>query len=452
MKHTHPFRRHLVCVTTLLALTLCFNARSQILEYLTRPNMTELSARLLPLFEKTRTVCFGHFVMEVPDTAEVVFGPTNVDWPIFYLPGEADKIAQHVTEQLIKIEEHRDYLRKGSEFLDSTSMFGKVIDGAIPGQKLIFGSVDHVFYSIYSYIPVGADLFIQLADSVLSKDEEIQVLNTVARHLRLRADTEVPTEPGTCIDGGFVNWQPEFQRTSLGVRLKEFPDVHFSIVAAKKFALVNSDSLETRLKRAEQDAQRDGMGELYARIKVFRRGPRQLNGWTGFEALARKPAFGDNTEAHEFLFFSQGVPKDPLHPELDVQLNTGVKDDLNANTPPSLTDEEAVALWDKLTNSIRLRSTNPAKPAGKSERPKTPLGKTQHSGNVCPQSGWWECYETYDIAGGKRQHFKEGVILPQAATLGPRSLWQVIKGERPSFKADTVWRLMQIDAEPGMLN
>ena len=281
-------------------------------------------------------------------------------------------------------------------------MFGKVIDGVIPGQKLIFGSVDHVFYSMYSYIPIGADLFLQLADSVLSIDKQIQALNTVARHLRLRADTEVPTEPGTCIDGGFVNWQPEFQRTSLGVRLKEFPDVHLSIVAVKKHALTGSSPLESRLKKAEEDAQKHGMGELYARIKVFRRGPRQLNGWAGFEALARKPAYGDNTEAHEFLFYSVGVPKDPLHPELDVQLNTGVKDDLNANTPPSLTDEEAVALWDKLTNSIRVRPTNPVKPTHKRARPKTPLGKTERSGSMCPQSGWWVCHEPGAVENWKK--------------------------------------------------
>ena len=73
--------------------------------------MTELSARLLPLFEKTRTVCFGHFVMDVPDTATVVFGPTNVDWPIFYLPGEADKIAQRVAKKLDEVEKDREYIR-----------------------------------------------------------------------------------------------------------------------------------------------------------------------------------------------------------------------------------------------------------------------------------------------------------------------------------------------------
>ena len=450
MKQPHRCWRRSVVTTIFIAATLCLSANSQTLESLNRPNMTDLSPRLLPLFETTKTVCFGHFVVEVPATATVVFGPTNVDWPIYYFPGEADKLAQHVTERLIEVEDELGYADK--ERFGKDSMFGKVIDGEIQGQKLVFGSKGGYFYSIYSYIPVGADLFIQEARTLLLKDKEIKVLNTVARHLRLRADNEVPTEPGSCIEGGFVTWQPEFQRTSLGVRFKEFPDVHLSIVAVKNQKYLSEpDGMERRLKEAKKDGEQDP-DHWYSRIKFFRRGPRQLGQWQGYEVLAHKPPQQGSSASHEFHFLSPGARHDPLQPDLDIQLDTGVKDNSTASTPPSLTDEEAVALWDKLTNSIRVRPTGAAKPAGKSEQLKTPLGKTERSGSICPPSGWWECYEAYEIAGGKRQHFKEGAILPQAATLGPRSLWQVIKGERPSFKADTVWRLMQIDAEPGILD
>ena len=414
--------------------------------------MTIMPSRLQPLFEKTRTVCFGRFLVDVPDTATVVFGPTDVDWAIYYYPGEAGKLAQYVTKQLIEVEKHRDYLRKGSDFLDINAMFGTVIDGDVAGQKLVFGSVNHIFYSIYSYIPVGDDLYLQESGGVMSKHEQIQRLNTVARHLRSRIDTEIPAEHGICIDGGFVELQPAFERASLGVRLKEFPDVHFSIAAIKnQDYLSNPDDLERRLKQAEKDGEQDP-DHWYSRIKFFRRGPRQLGHWKGSEVLALKPPQEGSSASHEFHFLSPGAKHDSMQPEMDIELDTGVKDNSTASTPPSITDEEAVALWDKLTNSIRVRPTGAAKPTDKDPRLKTPLGKTECSGSVCPQSGWWECYEAYDIAGGKRQYFKEGVVLPQAATLGPRSLWQVIKGERPSFKADTAWRLMQIDAEPGMLN
>lgn len=234
--------------------------------------MTNLSPRLQPLFEKTRVVCFGHFVLEVPATAIIVYGPTEVDFPIAYYPGEGDKVAQRVKAQLVEVEKDRDYLSDDSEFIGKNSLFGKVVDGDLPGQKLVFGSRDHVFYSIDSFIPVGGDLYVQHVTSAVPKDVSIKSLNTAAKLLRSRLDHEVPTEAGVCIDGGFVAWQPEFERASVGVRLKEFPDVHFSVEVSKnQDYLVHSSELEPLLDRAAKDG-----GSWYTRIKFFRRGPRQL--------------------------------------------------------------------------------------------------------------------------------------------------------------------------------
>ncbi|NRR32589.1 hypothetical protein HSX11_20685 [Oxalobacteraceae bacterium] len=404
--------------------------------------MTAASPRMQPLFEKTKTVCFGHFLMEVPVSATVIFGPTNVDWPIEYFPGEAEKIAQHVAGQLDEIEKDRIFLSK--EDITKFTRYGKVIDGALPGQKLIFGTKDQATNSIYSFIPLGKDLFIQRALRALSIDAEIKTMNTVASSLRLRTENEIPTENGACIEGGFVSWQPEFERIAIGIRLKEFPDVHLSISATRKDVLIESDALEPRVKRAEEEAKKEGLGWLYARIKTFRRGTRQLGDWNGFEILARKPMYKDDTDAHEFLFLSQGTPNDPLKPVLDIRLNTGVANNKTASVRPSISDEEAVALWDKLTTSIRIRPTGGTKNSS-AESPKTPLGKHLRSGDLCTQTGWWQCMESDDIAGGKRRHFKAGETLPHMTLLGKPSLWQKLTGERPAFNRDTVWQLVAYD-------
>ena len=266
----------------------------------------------------------------------------------------------------------------------------------------------------------------------------------VASHLRLRTEDEAPTEPGACIEGGFVAWQPEFERVALGVRLKEFPDVHFSIDATKKNVLVESDALEPRLKQAEEYAQKHGLGAAYARIKTLRRGPRQLGDWNGFEILAHKPAYENDTEAHEFLFMSHGVPKDPLRPVLDIQLNTGVKDNLTANAKPSLSDEEAVALWDKLTSSIRIRPTGTAKSAAPPQATQTaperlPLGELVRTGVSCPQTGYWQCVEN-DVQGNIRL-FNYGETMPPASVKGNLSLFDRLKGISGLHHIDTVWRL-----------
>ena len=73
--------------------------------------------------------------------------------------------------------------------------------------------------------------------------------------------------------------------------------------------------------------------------------------------VARKPAYNGDSEAHEFHFHSLGALHDPLQPQIDVRLDSGVKSNKTARTKPSVTDEEAVALWDKLIDTIRVRQT-----------------------------------------------------------------------------------------------
>jgi hypothetical protein len=401
--------------------------------------MTALSPRLQPLFEKTKTVCFGQFVVEVPSTATVVFGPADVDFPIVYYSGEGDKVAEHVAAQLGEVEKDRKFLDKDD--VVKFSLFGKVIDGIMPGQKLVFGSKDQAFYSIDSFIPVGKDLFVQHATSAISKDDSIKSLNTAAKLLRLRAENEVPTESGACIEGGFVAWQPEFERASLGVRLKEFPDVHFSVEVSKnQDYLVESSALEPLLNRAEKDG-----GSWYSRIKFFRRGPRQLGNWNGFEALARKPAQEKSTESHEFAFVSLGALRDSLQPELNIKLDTGVKGDQTASVKPSLTDEEAVALWDKLTTSIRVRPTGDSAKHSSAAPPKTPLGEFVDTGSACPQAGWWQCSDNGEVAGGRRRHFVADEPMPHAVLLGKPNVLQKLTGQRPTHQIATTWQLVAYD-------
>jgi hypothetical protein len=441
MKTSSRSLRKIALVGLLVAMTICLVAYDRTADSLKRPDMTTLSPRLQSLFEHTKNVCFGHFIVEVPATATVAYGPAEIDFPIHYYQGEGDKVDDHVKAQLLEVEKDRDYLREGSEFVGKDSLFGKVIDGVVPGQKLVFGSNDHVFYSIESFIPAGKDLFVQRATSVVSTADSIKSLNTAASLLRLRAADEVPAESGACIEGGFVGWKPEFERASVEIRLKEFPDVHFSVEVSKnQDYLVESSALEPLLDRAAKEG-----GLWYSRVKFFRRGPRQLGRWTGFEALARKPAQPRNTESHEFAFISLGALRDSLQPELDVKLDTGVKDDQTASVKPSITDEEAVALWDKLIGSIRLRPTGAEAKQSSVTPPRMPLGEYVDTGSICPQSGWWQCSEGGEIAGGRRRYFAAGDLVPHAFVLGKPRLWQLINVERPTQKVASIWKLVEYD-------
>jgi hypothetical protein len=441
MKLPPQFRNATVLTAILAFAALALNFHDRAPDSLKTPNLTALSTRLQPLFADTKTVCFGQFVVEIPASATAVYGWSDVDYPIKYFPGEGAKVGQRVAEQLGEVKKDRKFLDKRT--LNEFSLFGKVIDGVVEGQKLVFGSKDYATYSIDSFIPMGNDLFVQHATSAVDKDDSIKSLNTAASLLRLRAENEVPTEPGACIEGGFVAWRPEFERASIGVRLKEFPDVHFSIEVVKnQNYLVESSALEPRLKAAEKDG-----GSWYSGIKFFRRGPRELGHWNGSEALARKPAQGDSAESHQFVFISLGALHDSLQPSLDVQLDTGVRDDRTATVKPSITDEEAVALWDKLIGSIRVRPTGDAAKHSTASLPQTPLGDFIDTGSACPQAGWWQCSDHGEIAGGRRRHFVADEMMPHAVLVQKPSVLQKLTGQRPTHQIATMWQLVAYDPD-----
>jgi hypothetical protein len=68
----------------------------------------------------------------------------------------------------------------------------------------------------------------------------------------------------------------------------------------------------------------DPDGEWYSSIKTFRRGARTVGKWTGYEVLTRKHAQELEQESHEFVFLSQGEPKNPMLPVLEIEMHSGV--------------------------------------------------------------------------------------------------------------------------------
>lgn len=405
--------------------------------------MNALPSRLASIFETKKTMCFGRFLIDIPVTATLVFGPAEAEMPIDYFPGDEEKLGRRLAEHMAKVEESRDFLTQDD--IARLPLFGKIVDGVMPGQKIAHGSTDQVGYSVYSFVPKGEDLFVQYLHSVLPDDYSLDHFNEIAEHLRIRAADEIPVEPGSCIDGGFVPLPLEYERVTIGIRFKEFPDVHLSVdVHKNRDRLEESARLELLLEAGESLAKQAGHGSAYARIKTFRRGPRQLGPWKGYEMVARKPAYNNDTDAHEFRFHSLGAVNDPVQPQLDLRFDSGVKNNHKARARPSLSDEEAIALWDKLIGSIRVRPTTNAKPV-KAAPVKVPLGKLTATGELCTQSGWWRCKESIRVEGGARRHFVHGELFPHVMLMGESNLWQKLKGTGPTFKMSTVWELVEHD-------
>jgi hypothetical protein len=283
---------------------------------------------------------------------------------------------------------------------------------------------------------------------VLHQDYDAEDFSSIASHLRLRKEDEIPAESGSCIEGGFIPIALEYERVRLGVRLKEFPDVHLSIDAHKNLDRLDEFArLELMLEQGAALAKQDGLEDVYARIKTIRRGARQLGPWSGYEMVARKPAYREDTEAHEFRYQSLGAVHDPLQPRLDLRLDSGVKKNRTSRAKPSLTDEEAVALWDKLIGTIRVRKSSDATP-GSTAAARLSLGTRVASGGLCTQQGWWQCTELGNVDGEKRRHFAAGEVMPHAIVFGKPTLWDRFFGVQIRRTTATTWELMDYGDVP----
>jgi len=315
--------------------------------------------KVTALFSHTKVVCVGRFLIDVPDEAEVIYGPAYMDADLLVVPDGASRI-----ESIIKGEQKQaldDARFAEGQLKGPGSMLGKVVEGRAPGQRILFSSTGSgLFYDVRSYVPIGKDLLVSWLSSFPEAnryDEVVSHLTSISMNASSRGETDIPGAHGVCVDRAFIGEIGRFmtERASIGIRFRTFPDVHFSLDVTSKDELVESDALEPRLRSAEMEASRRGANDWYAKINFLRRGKRSIGKWNGFEVLARKPKQKVELSSHEFAFVSQGEPKNFFLPVLDLALHTGVEENKQGAVPPSLTDVEAMALWDKLTNSIRVR-------------------------------------------------------------------------------------------------
>jgi hypothetical protein len=418
--------------------------------------MTALTARLQPVFEKTKAVCFGRFIVDVPVSATLAWGAADIPLGVSVYPNGIDEV-KGLAKKFID-----ELGSKKAIYHNRVPLLISVDDVVQPEGKIVVGYENFVSINalkINGYFRLNNDgVVIETRPLRPDKDGTIANINSIARRLRQRAEDEIPSEPGNCIEHAFLpdkpgsDKEPAGELIRIGFRLKEFPDAHFSIyVAPSNPHNPEGDSLEAQFKRIKADPMSPEEKKVLASTKFFRESPRQIHDWhTGYEVLMRSPDEKGSHSHHDFQIKFTGVPNDPLKPYADIQFQTGVADNAAGATKASVTDEEALAIWDKITSTIRVRPTsaNPVKTAGANSPPQLPLGELAATGRTCPQTGWWQATEPGKMEDGGRQHIKAGDRMPHVVSQGEPSVWQKLKGERPSYRMATVWKLVSYDDAP----
>jgi hypothetical protein len=328
------------------------------------PEPVQLSSRLSDLFSKTKLVCFGRYALEVPQEAELVWGTTSFPSEVEVFSGGPDAGKQRIEDDIAK-------LKRDDKTVEITYNQAGPIENSrqiryYPGKNA--KSVGLYFFN--TYINKG-DLTFILGGSLKGETEDATASREAmrARSLRLRMPDEVPTEPGYCIEHGFMTDIPykDQEMVNVGIVIPSLPDVSFSISSNKnaygdytpeEFEKIQRPklSLLARIKEAQDD-----LGIHYPSRTVLREGKRDVQHWHGEESLIRRK---DGT--HDFEWALVGTPRDIANPsEFSAQMFTKVEHNtVGAAKSASLSDDEAVALWDKLLSGLKFRVKVPGAPEG----------------------------------------------------------------------------------------
>jgi hypothetical protein len=318
------------------------------------PNKIESSRKLNELFSKTKEVCFGRYILTVPAEARLVFGYQEFPAGITThknAAGQAKNLADAFVVDLKKERNDAEVTYLGP--------------GTIPS------SVQIRFFASAFLKQEGAQgvrNFDQLGDHVFeygwgsgekeSPDEIMKRMGEIALNLRVRDNAEVPKEPGVCIDEGFIadHTSNDQEIFGVGISLPSIPDVRFSIMSNKNASTEGPNGIGLIERHKGAMTAQGVVFPVFAGMARLRMGRHTANTWDGEEVLLRHNG-EEGAIAHEFLWAFVGKTGDRAKPaSVDIRLDTGVADDTKFATRGSLSDDEAVALWDKFLSGLRFRN------------------------------------------------------------------------------------------------
>lgn len=329
------------------------------------PVAVKLSPRLQSLFVKTKLVCFGRYALEVPQEAQLIMGRVLIPDEVEAIKGGEEARRLRVAADVAEI------MRKKKTAEITYNGVGPIKNSwqirYFPSRNAKLEGL-HLFTT---YVDKG-DLTFVLGDAVGANEREEAVIDrqaTLAISLRLREPDEVPNEPGFCVEHAFIadKLYVRQEMTNAGIYLPSVPDVTFSISSNKNaYSDYSQDEFE-KMKRDElpllarvEQAKKD-QGSRYPSRTLLREGKRDVQHWHGEESLIRR-----NDGAHDFEWGFVGTPKDVANPsELSVNMYTKVgHNTVGAAKAASLSDDEAVALWDRLLAGLKFRVKVPGAPEG----------------------------------------------------------------------------------------
>lgn len=294
----------------------------------------------------TRTFCLGRFLIDLPGGACLSGADYRYDFAQVEMPRamSREQFDQEVDDREVMLNavKHRvnPSLLRHSERPDSASRLLAFWEGDFGRAQV----------KIEGHRWINGQRFL-IKDRV-DDDKQVSGVNAMRDRLlrlRLRDGTDLPTDPGYCFEGGFIVdecWRNEVIRVSF--KLSDCPDALLLVWIGPLLAGRRERPLLMRMNSVVRQ-----LGNLVARVQVLRQGERTMAGLHGHEYLTTGPN-SSGLQGHLFKWETQGDGT-LLAPPVSIEFQSSRRDADGNPQQTRLTNERAIALWDRIVGSFRLR-------------------------------------------------------------------------------------------------
>ena len=302
----------------------------------------------------TSTFCMGRFLIDVPAGSRLSGGNYKYDF-IGIEPVKATTYEEFAAE----VDRVESNLRFAKNKKTRQSMLLQSVQPE-NGTKILASwkvDVSTAQISVLGYRWINGTRFLFEDDVDDSKQEfGMNRMQEALSRLHPRADTDIPSDPGFCFAGGFVanpRWRNE--EASLDIDIAGHPDAFVSVWI---YPLASHKHDRPLLER--MGGMTWFLANLATSVRVLRKGDRQVGPYAGQEHLASAPD-SNGMRGHAFVWETQGDGTLDT-PAIKIELTTGYHDGKGNQQKTSLTDKEAMKLWDDILDSFRLRPVAPRVP------------------------------------------------------------------------------------------
>ena len=318
-----------------------------------RERRLERQMKIQPLIQlKLAPLAFGRFVIDLPE------GVRLVNWSQTFQGTGPIRVAKGGTPEQFKqtVEQRAEELRT-QRHEDGGPLLEKVVDLGLPhAQALTYWKDEWELKTTF----IECDAFYLKNGSIYrfkntidldpaDQKEYFHDFKQMLQAIQPRRPEEIPTLSGSCFDDAILLDGPDRDFSDIvmvtGV-WPDRPDVRFQLVVMDNGPFPDPQLLD-RLARANA---LHGSGVLRSRDRNI--GP--IPGQEHLERVEEK----NGTQGHLFIWEAQGEANQWRSPQIRVEMTTG--EGQHAPQDTSLSDEDALTLWDKILDSLRWRpSSNP---------------------------------------------------------------------------------------------